>query len=83
MVVSDELQQNSLFRPGHDIVIAPPDPVIMADQIMTILSLPGGTRRRARAGLSAARRHYSPSAQLVPRREVIEEAVARGHNPAP
>lgn len=82
MVVSDELRQNSLFLPGHDIVIAPPDPVSMADQIMTILSLPGGTRRRARVGVSAVRRHYSPSAQLVPRREVIDEAMATVRRPA-
>jgi glycosyltransferase involved in cell wall biosynthesis len=72
IVTTDPRGQNTLFRDGRDILIVPPDAEAIADRVQSLTSAPGGIRRLAQAGLATARRSYGVSAQLVPRRRLIE-----------
>jgi glycosyltransferase involved in cell wall biosynthesis len=75
IVTTDPRDQNTLFRDGRDIVIVPPDAQTIADRILALIDAPGGIRRLAQAGLASARRGYGVSAQLVPRRRLIEHLM--------
>ena len=76
MVVSDELGQNRLYRPGFDIEIVSPSPLSVADTVEQILRSERGIAGIAKAGLRQSRISYGIEAQLKTRRQVIEEALA-------
>lgn len=74
VLASDELAQNRSFRDGRNILIERPTADAMFRRLMKLFEEPHGTRRIAQAGLKVARIHYSPSAQMTRREEILESS---------
>lgn len=77
MVVTDELDQNRLFRPGFDIEIVTVEPSDIAGAIERLVLVEDGIASMAQAGLRQSRRSYGIEAQLHSRRGILERAAGR------
>jgi lipopolysaccharide transport system ATP-binding protein len=77
MVVTDELDQNRLFRPGFDIEIVTLEPSDIADAIERLVLVEDGIASLAQAGLRQSRTSYGIEAQLDSRRRILERAAGR------